>query len=166
MYYVTYSSIDAFKVSATLGGTPRDITSIGSGTILCWVIRASASLSVTDIAGDYKSSDTVYSYGQYIVPAYFSSPYPVDTTASKWRIGAVHSGSGGNWYTCNSVNTALSMSYAVWTTSSKTFQNNDVIICKNPVIINSSASFGYVYGSGDTNPVSIMICTNTQSAAS
>jgi len=123
-----------------------------------WTTRAEKTLATEDIAGD-KTSGTYIYRGQYITPVMFDTPYTVDTTASKWRFEIAHGTGSGTWQLRTSNGTAPF--YATWCNNALTFADNDILICKDKVIIDKTATIGAVTSTGDTaNGVGIILCTD------
>jgi len=124
-----------------------------------WVTRATTTLSVTDIAGSVTSGTFAYR-GQYLVPVVFSSPYTVDISAGKWRFDIRHGTGTGTWNLSTSNGTAPF--YATWCNNAVSFTDDDILICKDKVIVDKTASTGAVLGTGDSaRGTSVIVCSNT-----
>lgn len=126
-----------------------------------WTTRATKTLTTADIAGsDDIRQGTTYKYvGQYTIPFKFETPYTVTTAASTWRFEIAHGGGTGTWdmYTSDASNPF----YATWCDNQKTFTDGDVLVCKDKVIIDKTATIGSVLGTGTTfYGTSIVLCTN------
>jgi hypothetical protein len=133
-----------------------------------WTTRRTNTLTFNDMAGGsiYKpyplNSNSILLNS--IVPFNFTSPITVDTTANKWRFQVSQGGSGGNMRIFTSTGTTP-ISYVFWTTTTATFANDDIIVCKNVVNIDQSATFGANLGEGvSTIAVSIVLCSNLTQA--
>jgi hypothetical protein len=126
-----------------------------------WVERASVTLGAADLIGTKLSPvvGTTVVYPQPIKPFVFSTPYAVDTTASKWRFEISHGAGSGTWNLRTSDGT--NPAFATWCDNQLSFTNDDVLIVKDKTIIDGSASFGAVLGTGETTiGVACVICAN------
>lgn len=99
-------------------------------------------------------------YGYWVTPFEFATPYAVDTVASKWTFEISQgTGTGTNYITTSN---GSAPSYIAWCDNAVSFTNGDVLVCKDQVIVTSSATTGAVLGTGDaTNGTSILICKSS-----
>lgn len=147
----------------TASMTSREVTVSLQEDTGSWTTRATVTMTTTQIAGEGMTG--TYKYRNvYFVPFIFSSPYAVDTTASKWRFEIKHGSGTGTWNLLTS--NASAPFYATWCDTAATFNDNDVVIVKDKVTVDKTGTFGAVLGTGDTvNGVSCVICSNSQNPA-
>ena len=122
------------------------------------VAGATVTLNTEDITGAVTSGTYKYR-GQYMIPCVIGTPKAVDTNANKWRWKVAHGTGTGTWSLVTS--DATNPFHATWCDNAVSFTNNDILIVKDYVTIDQSATLGAVLGTGDTiNGVSAIICSN------
>lgn len=138
-------------------GTNRDVTVELQENTGSWTTRASKTLTVTDIA----SNSLGLLWATYIKAFEFTTPYAVDTTASKWRFQITQgTGNAYNWYIRTSNGTAPS--YVTWCDNAVTYATNDVIIAKEPITIDQDCTFKGLLSTGDSiNSICAIACAST-----
>jgi hypothetical protein len=143
-YYVMSPLADSFNVSATPAGGAINFTGTQSGVQSYWVSRATKTLTATEICnGSSKHSKC------WVVPFVFTTPYAVDITASKWRFSIIQTGgTTGTWNIATS--DATNPFYISWCDNTISFADNDCVVCKNIVVIDKTATFRGVLGTGET----------------
>ena len=159
-YYVIATGLttDSFRFSTTLNGSAVNTSGSQSGTQTLWVVRASKTRTLVDVF-----NNTTYPYcGGFIKPFKFDTPYPVDTTASKWRFQVQSAGSGiGFWLSTDYTNAYTS--YFAWCDTQVSFSNgNDTVIAAAPVTIDMTATFKgilYTVASSITYAMCAFACT-------
>jgi hypothetical protein len=162
LYYVINSTTNDFQISATVGGSVIGLSGTPSGTATCWVTRAEKVLISSEIIGTFTSPGANgYDYGIFFVPFKFDTPYAVDTTALKWRFHVNQlDGTAGNFYMMTS--DATNMTYVAWCDNKLSHTDNDTIIVVDKVIIDKTATFASLLGTGDTvYGTAGIICRNT-----
>lgn len=164
IYYVINQTANDFQIATTVGGSAVGLSGTPSGTATVWADRASKTLSTTDIMGALPSTGTTtnkYPMFASYVPFDFATPYAVDTTASKWRFHIFQTGgSTGTWVMLTSDNT--NPSYITWCDTAVSHTDGDVLIVKDQVIINKTATIDGLLSTGDTaNSVCGIVCRNT-----
>jgi len=123
-----------------------------------WVDRASVTMSTADIAGTCTSGTNI-NRGSYFTACEFAVPYAVTVAAATWRFKIEHGAGVGTWVIATS--NGVAPFYAAWCDNAATFADNDVVICKDVVEIDQTATFGAVLGTGDAvNGISCVICSN------
>lgn len=168
-YWVRDATADTFKVSASSGGSAVNITGTPTGTADIYIQRATVTMTDTEMFGDGREDTgpaaSKYKYTQCIIPFVWGAPYAVDTTASKWRIGFVHSGgTAGTWGLTTSDGT--NPFYVAWCDNQVTAADNDVLIVKDKVIIDKSFTISGLLGTGTTDVATAgVICRNTDFTA-
>lgn len=162
IYYVVNSSGATSNVALTAGGAAINTSGSQSGTHTAWTSRASKTLRFDEI---YSVTDyTKYSLGGWVTPFIFPTPYAVDTTAGKWRFAYWNSDSSAMSL---AQSTSGNYSYIAWCDNALTFANNDVIVCKDIVTIDQSATLGTVSPTGiATAYYSAVVCRSMSMAAS
>jgi hypothetical protein len=162
-YYVVNRTDNDFQISSTIGGSVIALSGTPSGTASVGVQRATETMTTTEICGEGMFG--AYKYrGNYFTPFVFDTPYAVDTTASKWRFRVVHGGGSGTWNTATSDGT--NPFYATWCDTAVSMANGDVVIAKDELIIDKTATVGAILGTGDAViPVAMVICSNSQNPA-
>lgn len=166
-YYVVNRTADTFQLSLTLGGAAINTSGTQSGVHTVWIDRATVTKNLSEITGTYPSggaSAQIYSRCEDWVAAWEWAGVPVDTTAGKWRLTILATGSMvGASYTCVSA-TGLNC-YAVWCDTAVSFNDNDAIICKDIVTIDKTATVKGVTGDSlATRAVAILVCSSLYSA--
>lgn len=157
-YYVINRTADDFQISTSLGGSAVGLSGTPSGTWAVGVERATKTLTTTEIAGDGMSGTYKYRDG-YFTPFIFTSGYAVDTDAGEWRFRIGHGSGTGTWQLGSSDGT--NPFYAAWCDNAATFADTNVVIVKDTVTIDKTATFGAVLGTGDAvNGTSCVICSN------
>jgi len=109
-----------------------------------WTTRDTITLtSAQIIASTNKKTEGVF------VPFRLTTPYAVDTTASKWRIQVSHTGgSTGTWYTRTS--DATNPFYVAYCDNALSFSANDCLIAEGRITIDQDMALRGVLGTGDT----------------
>jgi len=162
-YYVVNKTTNDFQISLTLGGAVRALSGTPTGSASVGVVRATKTLTTSEIAGEGMFGTYKYR-GAYFTPFIFTTPYAVDTTASKWRFRISHGTGTGTWNL--STSDATNPFYATWCDTAATFTNNDIVIVKDTVIVDASSTFGATTSTGDAvYGVSCVICSNSQNPA-
>ena len=117
------------------------------------VVRATKTLTASAIINGTSSS-----FGVWITPFIFTTPYTVDTVAAKWTFEITASSyAAPQWVLQTSNGTAPF--YATWCDNAVTFADYDTVICKDIVTVSSSAKFKGTLGTGDsTNAPAIIVC--------
>lgn len=145
--------LDFFTVNMT---DRQVVVTLQENIVTVWtdVAGATVTLDTEDITG------TVNGYrGQYITPCIIGTPTAITATANKYRWKVEHGTGTGTWYLRNSDGT--NFFHATWCDNAVSFTNGDVLIAKDYVTIDQSATLGAVLGTGDTvNGVSAIICSN------
>ena len=138
-------------------GTNKDVTVELQENTGSWTTRASKTLTVTDIA----SNSLGLLCATYIKAFEFTTPYAVDTTASKWRFQITQgTGNAYNWSLRTSNGTAPS--YITWCDNAVTYATNDVIIAKEPITIDQDCTFKGLLSTGDSiNSICAIACAST-----
>jgi len=162
-YYVVNRTADDFQISTSIGGAPNGLSGTPTGTASVGVQRATKTLLHTDICGD--GGTGIYKYtNHYFTPFIFGTPYAVDTTASKWRFMIIQFSGTGTWNTYTSDGT--NPFYATWCDNAVSMSDNDVVIAKDYLTIDKTATLGAVLGTGDTfYGMSMVVCSNSQNPA-
>lgn len=161
IFYVINATADTFQVSSTVGGSAVNLGGTPTGTATCWVERAEKTLALDDIFPS--KIETTYTTYQYyyngFVPFDFTTPYAVDTTASKWRYSFINGGTTGTWRLCTS--DATNPFYIGWCDNQLTSADNDVLITKDRVTIDKSITLTGLTATGYTaRSVCGVICRN------
>lgn len=110
-----------------------------------WTTRASKQLTAAQITNGVAN----VAAHAWIVPFIWETPYAIDNTASKWRIRVTRAGTGtGNpsIYTSN----GTAPSYAAWTNVAASFADNDIVIAKDILTIDQTATMRGTLGTGET----------------
>jgi hypothetical protein len=117
-----------------------------------WTDRTAVTYTEAQAVGSnpYSGTPTMFS----IIPFIFSSPYAVDTTASKWRFRVqsssatfFHTSSGSNYF------------YFTWCDNAVSHASGDVVISKDKVTIDKTTTATGVLGTGDTaNSIAMIGC--------
>lgn len=162
-YYVIDKTDDDFQISTTLGGSAVGLSGTPSGTWAVGVERATKTLSTSDIAGEGMYG--AYKYrGVYFTPFAFTAGYTVTTDVNLWRFRIAHGTGTGTWNLATS--DATNPFYATWCDTAATFTDNDVVIVKDTVTIDKTATFGAKLGTGDAvYGISGVICSNPANPA-
>lgn len=150
-YYVRNKTLNTFNLSLTTTGALINTSGTQSGTHSIWVARISQSYTVAEIMpANVNINDSAYAY--MIVPFEFTTPYAVDTTASKWRfIFWQEGGTTGSYYFMVSDGViSENFSHFAWCDNQVSFTNDDVLICKDRVTVDTSFSIKGVLGTGNT----------------
>ena len=162
IYYVINSTANDFQISTTAGGSVQGLSGTPSGTATCWPDRASSTVVAADILGQYTETGVAgYDHVCGYVPFKFSTPYAVDTTASKWRFHmGQYGGTAGTWYSLTSDTT--SHFYATWCDNVLSHTDNDTMIVVDKITIDKTFTLASVLGTGDTvNATAGIVCRNT-----
>jgi hypothetical protein len=157
-YYVINKTANDFQISTSLGGSVQALSGTPSGTATVGVQRTTQVFTADQVAGSISTGSWKYR-GTYFRDFKFSTPYAVDTTATKWRFRIAHGSGTGSWslYTSDGTN----MAYGALGDNAKSFANGDVMIFSDYVAIDQSATLGAVLGTGDaTIGYSAYICSN------
>lgn len=162
VYYVKNAGATTSNFSATAGGTAINTTGSQSGTHSGWIERAVKTMRFDEML--YLTDYTKYHQGDWIVPFEFDTPYAVDTTASKWRFLFNTNSSS---YMSIGYSTAGNYTHITWCDNTLTFADNDVIVCKDIVTIDQTATLGTVTPTGlATNLYSAIVTRSMSMAAS
>lgn len=159
-YYVKYVDANTFKFATTVGGSDVNTSGTQSGTHTLWVTRTK-----DDFASSYFIPSTSGYSGIFsTMTAFpFTTPYAIDTNANKWRIYLKdYGGSTGaiNW--ASSSVTATDVAYIAWCDNAVSFTNNDVLVCKDVVTIDQTATVKGVLPTGRTDLApAVIICSTT-----
>lgn len=104
--------------------------------------------SVTKTRADIMRTAT-RSAGTWGTPFVFSSAYAVDTTASKYTIVVTMGGTKGSTYCINCSDAVTTATFVTWSDTQATFSSgSDMIVAKNKIIIDMTASFKEYTGTG------------------
>ncbi|MDD5707166.1 MAG: hypothetical protein PHR35_14680 [Kiritimatiellae bacterium] len=126
------------------------------------VAGATKTLTAAEICGAYMTGSYA-GYGQYIVPFVLGVPHAITVTPATWRF-KVEQAAGGvatNWYMYTSDVGNLYPFFAMWCDTAVSFNNDDILICKDKVTIDKTTSFGAKLGTSDAgNGVGCVICSN------
>lgn len=145
--------LDVSSGSAT---TTRSITVVLQENVASvWTDRSSVTLTANQIANSAANT----SYAQWIVP-FNLTPYAVTTAGSTWRFSISQTGSGTNWSlkTSNGTNPF----YVTWCDNAATFASNDVVVAKDKVTIDQTATFKGITGTGSaTHSTCAIACRST-----
>lgn len=146
--------IPLFSSYSTITNDRDVVVSLEENVASVWTTRASKTLTAAEICNNSSNHSKVW-----IVPFVFATPYAVTTAASTWRFSVIQSGgTTGYWYWGSSA-ASNPYYYISWCDNAVTFANNDCVVFKDPVKIDSSATFRGVLGSGDTvNATCAVIC--------
>jgi hypothetical protein len=145
-YFVRNETANTFEVSLTSGGASINTTGTQSGTHTLWAIRDSKTLTASQIM-----NTTDNSCSGILVPFEMTTPYAVDTTASKWRY-RVSQGSGtNNWQILASSVATPTPIYAAWCDNAVTFADNDSVIAKDVLTLDKTATLKGILGAGNTS---------------
>lgn len=145
IYYVINSTASDFQISTSLGGSVQGLSGTPTGTATCWVQRATKTLAWNEIASITASQLP----GIWITPFKFTTPYAVDTTASKWRFAIVQT--GGTQYNWNiKTSDGTNPGFIAWCDNQVSFTNDDIPFIADPIAIDTDCSFGAALGTGDT----------------
>lgn len=160
IYYVSATGLtaDTFQFSTTIGGASVNTSGTQSGTHTLWATRASKALTGNEIC-----NSVARPMGGWIIPFEFGTPYAVDTTASKWRFHFIGDTTGTNNWTINTSD-ATNMFYVTWCDTAVSHTNGDVLIVKNTVTIDKTATLtgSTSNNTGDTTgAVAVILCRNT-----
>lgn len=173
-YFVINKTTDTFQLSLTSGGAAINFTGTQSGTHTLWVARIKEEKSHNTLFGTQATGKD----GIYFCAIKFTTPYAVDTTASKWRFWIRHATNttaygtaifAGNYPTAISADTIC---YATWCDTQATFSSgNDCPIIADKVTIDASISIvGVAAAKGDatlghTKGKWMWVCSNSASQA-
>lgn len=146
-YYVKYIDANTFNLSLTVGGANINTSGTQSGTHTLWITRTKDTYANSYICTD-TNNNARYLLNS-IVPFEFTTPYAVDTTASKWKFYVHKNAASVDYWYINTSN-ATDYAYFTWCDNAKSFTNNDVLICKDRVTINANASIKGILGTGNT----------------
>jgi len=146
--------------------TYRDVTvKLQEDVVGVWTDRATKTLTGDEM---YNSSTVVGLLSGtpcvWIVPFIFGTPYAVTTAGSTWRFEISLAASAGSVTNTTSIQTsdATNPFYASWCDNAVSFASNDVVIAKNNVVIDMTATFKGILGTGDTTrSVCAIACKNT-----
>ncbi len=111
-----------------------------------WTDRATKTLTPAEMLAG-KDDDSTYNYLILAIPFEFTSSYTIDTSAGKWRLSLIASVSSMWQWLISSTN---NFCYAVWCDNAVSFTNNDVLIIKDLITIDQSATLVGVTGNGQT----------------
>lgn len=108
-----------------------------------WTTRDTITLTAAQVlASADKKTEGVF------VPFRLTTPYAVDTTASKWRIQVSQGAGTGNWALRTS--DATNPFVVAYCDTAVSFADNDCLIAEGLVTIDQSCTFRGVLGTGDT----------------
>lgn len=143
-------------LSSGAATSTRDVTVVLQENVASvWTDRSSVTLTANQIANSAASTANA----QWIVP-FNLTPYAITTAGSTWRFSISQSGSGTNWSLKTSDGT--NPFYVTWCDNVATFASNDVVIAKDKVTIDMSATFKGVTGTGAANhSVCAIACRST-----
>lgn len=144
-YYVRNPAANTFEVSATSGGASIATTGTQSGVHTLWAIRDSKTLTSSEIMNATDNSNS-----GIFVPFEMTTPYAVDTVASKWRYRVSQGSGSNNWTLLASSAATPTPIYAAWCDNAVSFTNNDSVIAKDVLTIDQSATFKGLLGAGNT----------------
>lgn len=121
-----------------------------------WTDRATTTYNAAQIS----SSAVGQRRGVYFVPFTGGTfPYAVDATASKWRFSVLASGGSDATSTYMATSNGTAAFYVTWCDTQISHNNNDTMIVKDAVVIDKSATFNGILGTGETTvPTAIWIC--------
>lgn len=123
------------------------------------VAGATVTLSTADIAGTVITR-TYKNRGSFLTPCIIGTPAAVTTDANRWRWKVQDGGGVGVWTIRTSDGT--NPFHATWCDNAVTFADDDVIVCKDKVIVDCDATLGAVLGTGDAdNGISAIVCSNS-----
>jgi hypothetical protein len=157
-YFVIATGLTAntFQFSLTAGGAAVNTSGSQSGVHTLWVDRRSAIVTNTSIYNN-TSANTATGY-----TATFSwAGYAVTTAASTWRFKVERSGAQTNEWALKTSD-ATNPFYVAYCDNAVTFANNDCVIAKDTVTVDTNATVKGVLGTGDTTlAVAWLNCTMT-----
>jgi len=146
-YYLRYIGVDTFNLSTTPTGALINTSSAGSGTHTLWADRATETYDYAKITTTGTTSGVNYGLTLY-TPFEFTSPYAVDTTASKWRFTIQQITSTSCWTLGCSDTGNLYPFYFSNCDNAITFANNDCLVVTKKLTIDQTASIQGVLGTG------------------
>lgn len=167
-YFVKYINANTFNLSLTSGGANINTSGTQSGTHTLGVERAVKTLTSSDINPEFVQGGTPYVTTGIarltgFVPFKFTTPYAVDTTASKWRFRVAHDttiGATNTWSLTTSDTT--NPTYVAWCDNQATATNGDILCIADKVYIDKSFTTGGAVGTGTTTPgYGGLICRTT-----
>ena len=126
-----------------------------------WTTRASKTLTASDICGSAATGTYANSRTEFITPFNFDAPYAVSASAGIWRFEIAHDAGAGTWQMLTS--DATNAFYVTWCDNAVSHTDDDVVVCKDKLYIDKTASLGGVLGTGDTTTgTALIICSNPQ----
>jgi hypothetical protein len=153
----------ALVCSATTASLKSVVVTLQENVASVWTDRATVTYSAATIAN---SVTNAHSDGWFVPFTGGTFPYTVTTAASTWRFQVSQSGAQSNNWSVRTSD-ATNPFYASWCANSVSFASNDVVICKDVVTIDQTATFKGVLGTGDTTrSVACIICRSTTPAPS
>ena len=114
-----------------------------------WTARAVKDMTCAEINPEYSMGGN--SFVGFFVPFKFDNPYPIDTTAGKWRFNVAVStavGSTSIWQLMTS--NGLAPAYVTWCDNPVTANDEDTLIVADKVIINRSITLRGLAATGET----------------
>jgi hypothetical protein len=164
IYFVVNQTANDFQIEASVGGGVIGLSGTPTGTATCWADRASKVLTVTDIMGTLPTSTAgleKYPMFNSFVPFDFATPYAVDTVAGKWRFHMAQTGGTiGTWHLLTS--NATNPFYVTWCDTAISHVDNDVLIVKDRVIIDKTATLRGLTSTGYTAEATAgIVCRTT-----
>lgn len=136
-YYVRNSALNSFNISATPTGSLINFATAGTGTQTLYAVRTNDSYTYSQIIN---YSGVAEYYWEGLSPSFdFATPYAVDTNANKWRFRITHfGGTTGTWSIETSDGT--NPCYWAWCNNQLSFSNNDALIWRYPVNVDSATT--------------------------
>lgn len=154
IYFVKAPAANSFNIAATAGGANINFTGTQSGTHTLWVVRGSQTQTAATLINSVANATA----DGWIIPFTWTG-YTVDTTAGKWRFGINASASAQ--YSLRTSN-ATNPFFVEISDIAATFANDDCLVLKDQITINSSFSVKGVLGTGDAaNGVAMIVCKSS-----
>lgn len=141
--------------------TLKDVTvKLQENVASVWTDRATKTLTAAEITNSIAVSAVDMQQSTWIVPFDFATPYAVSTAGSTWRFEISNATGTNNWSIHTSNGTAPF--YVTWCDNQVTFANNDTLIVKDAITVESAATVKGTLGTGDSvYAPCIIICKNT-----
>lgn len=123
-----------------------------------WTDRATVTLSAATIANNVANAQ---SDGWIVTFTGGTFPYAVTTAAGTWRFQISQTGAQANNWSIRTSD-ATNPFYVTWCDNALSFASNDVLVCKDVVTIDQTATLKGVLGTGETTrSVCAIVCRST-----
>jgi hypothetical protein len=132
-----------------------------------WVDVAGATCTLTagQIYGSAYMTGPYAGYSQFFTAFTLGVPAAITVAAGTWRWKVEQGAGTTNWSIYTSDAGALYPFHATWCDNAVSFNDDDILICKDKVIIDKTTSFGGKLGTSDAaNGVGCVICSNSAAA--